>query len=87
MLEGADLRKLAPVKEGIIIIGNESKGISDAILARCSNRITIPRHGEAESLNAAVATGIILSILIGFFEVNKQKRSIFLYYDPLGIVH
>lgn len=64
VLEGADLRKLSPVKEGIIIIGNESKGISEAILARCSNRITIPRHGEAESLNAAVATGIILSHII-----------------------
>ena len=65
VLEGVDLRKLPPVKEGIIIIGNESKGISDAILARCSNRITIPRHGQAESLNAAVATGIILSHLVG----------------------
>jgi RNA methyltransferase, TrmH family len=65
VLEGADLRKLPPVKEGIIIIGNESKGISDAILARCSNRITIPRHGQAESLNAAVATGIILSHIVG----------------------
>jgi TrmH family RNA methyltransferase len=64
VLEGTDLRKLPPVKEGIIIIGNESKGISDAILARCSNRITIPRHGQAESLNAAVATGIILSHII-----------------------
>jgi TrmH family RNA methyltransferase len=65
VLDGADLRKLPPVKEGIIIIGNESKGISEAILARCSNRITIPRHGMAESLNAAVATGIILSHLVG----------------------
>lgn len=64
VLDGTDLRKLSPVKEGIIIIGNESKGISDAILARCSNRITIPRYGEAESLNAAVATGIILSHII-----------------------
>lgn len=64
VLEGADLRKVPPVKEGIIIIGNESKGISDAILARCSNQITIPRHGQAESLNAAVATGIILSHII-----------------------
>lgn len=64
VLEGTDLRKQPPIKEGIIIIGNESKGISDAILARCSNRITIPRHGQAESLNAAVATGIILSHII-----------------------
>src|ERR1044072_6880989 len=64
VLEGTDLRKQPPIKEGIIIIGNESKGISDAILARCSNRITIPRHGQAESLNSAVATGIILSHII-----------------------
>lgn len=64
ILDGTDLRKQPPIKEGIIIIGNESKGISDAILARCSNRITIPRHGQAESLNAAVATGIILSHLV-----------------------
>ena len=65
VLEGTDLRKHPHIKEGIIIIGNESKGISDAVLARCSNRITIPRHGQAESLNAAVATGIILSHLVG----------------------
>jgi TrmH family RNA methyltransferase len=61
VLNGTDLRQLPPVKEGIIIIGNESKGISDEVLAVSRNRITIPRHGQAESLNAAVATGIILS--------------------------
>jgi TrmH family RNA methyltransferase len=61
VLNGTDLRQLPPVKEGIVIIGNESKGISDAVLALSRNRITIPRYGQAESLNAAVATGIILS--------------------------
>ena len=61
VLNGTDLRKLGPIKEGVIIIGNESKGISTDMLALCRNRITIPRYGEAESLNAAVATGIILS--------------------------
>lgn len=65
VLDGTDLRKLPPIKEGIIIIGNESKGISDEVLALCSNKITIPRHGQAESLNAAVATGIILSHITG----------------------
>ncbi|HEX6430953.1 MAG TPA: RNA methyltransferase [Niastella sp.] len=61
VLNGTDLRTLPPIKEGIIIIGNESKGVSDEVLALTRNRITIPRHGKAESLNAAVATGIILS--------------------------
>jgi TrmH family RNA methyltransferase len=65
VLNGTDVRKLPPLKEGIIIIGNESKGISDALLALSRNRITIPRHGKAESLNAAVATGIILSHITG----------------------
>jgi TrmH family RNA methyltransferase len=63
VLHGTDLRKVRPIKEGIIIIGNESKGISEELLALCRNRITIPRQGQAESLNAAVATGIILSHL------------------------
>ena len=64
VLHGTDLRKMPPVKEGVIIIGNESKGISEELLALCRNRITIPRQGHAESLNAAVATGIILSHII-----------------------
>jgi TrmH family RNA methyltransferase len=65
VLNGTDLRKQPAIKEGIIIIGNESKGISDEVLALSRNRITIPRHGQAESLNAAVATGIILSHITG----------------------
>jgi TrmH family RNA methyltransferase len=66
VLDGTNLRDLPLVKEGIIIIGNESKGISDGVLSLSSHRITIPRKGQAESLNAAVATGIILSHLTPF---------------------
>jgi RNA methyltransferase, TrmH family len=65
VLKGTDLRQQPPIKEGIIIIGNESKGISADVLALCRNRLTIPRYGQAESLNAAVATGIILSHITG----------------------
>ncbi len=50
-----------PITEGAIIIGNESKGISENILALANEKITITRRGKAESLNAAIATGIILS--------------------------
>ncbi len=59
-LNGESLQSLSGLKEGIIIIGNESKGISPALLAKANKKITIERLGEAESLNAAVATGIIL---------------------------
>ena len=60
-LNGKNVSKLKGLKEGIIVIGNESKGISDAVLQLCTEKITIPKTGEAESLNAAVAAGIILS--------------------------
>ena len=62
-LEGDNLFSCAPLKEAVIVIGNESRGASPALMSRASRRITIPRYGHAESLNAAVATGIILSRL------------------------
>lgn len=64
-LEGKDLRSFGKLKEGILIIGNEAHGISDEIMELVDERITIPRIGEAESLNAAVAAGIIVNSLIG----------------------
>jgi len=63
VLEGKDLYKAERISRGWIVIGNESKGIRPALLEHATNRITIPRVGQAESLNAAVATGIILSHL------------------------
>ncbi len=62
-LNGNNLFLLNKIKGGIILIGNESKGISENLLLLAAERITIPKHGEAESLNAAVACGIILSHL------------------------
>jgi len=49
----------------VLVIGNESKGISPAVFEKVTQRITIPRIGQAESLNAAVATGILLSHMRG----------------------
>jgi len=63
MLEGKDITKMNSMKEGLIVVGNESKGIDERIIALANEKITIPRIGQAESLNAAVATGIILSHL------------------------
>ncbi len=44
---------------GCIVIGNEAKGISPEVLARCHRKVIIPMPGPAESLNAAVAAGIL----------------------------
>ena len=51
-------------KSGTLIIGNESNGLSDEVLAACDVRLHIPRFGKAESLNAAIATGIFLDTMI-----------------------
>jgi TrmH family RNA methyltransferase len=64
-LDGQSIREMSAPEEAMILIGNESKGISRELLDLCSGRITIPGKGGAESLNAAVATGIILSHLVG----------------------
>ncbi len=63
-LEGQNVTAMKKISEGLIVIGNESKGISPRILELVDVKITVPRIGNAESLNAAVATGIILSHVV-----------------------
>lgn len=62
-LEGDSIYDQPPAARGFLLIGNESRGISEGLLERATHRITIPRTGAAESLNAAVATAILLSHL------------------------
>src|SRR6185295_2265950 len=57
-LNGKHVDNFMGLKEGIILIGNESRGISYEIMQMAIEKITIPKTGHAESLNAAVATGI-----------------------------
>ncbi len=63
-LDGDNIYNLKDVKPGILVIGNESKGISAAVMQQATRKITIPRIGGAESLNAAVSAGIICALLI-----------------------
>jgi TrmH family RNA methyltransferase len=64
MLGGKSLYEIQKLQEAIIVIGNESNGIRENLLPYIHKSITIPRMGKAVSLNAAVATGIILSHII-----------------------
>ncbi|MFV0605981.1 MAG: TrmH family RNA methyltransferase [Niabella sp.] len=64
MLEGIPLKSYGCISNGLLVIGNESKGIRAPIVPYLSQKITIERFGQAESLNAAVATGIILSHIV-----------------------
>ncbi len=47
-------------EKSAIVIGNEANGVSEKVLELADERIKIPMEGKTESLNAAVATGIIL---------------------------
>ena len=61
VLDGQSMYEMQPPETGILMIGNESKGIREDVQSLINHRITIPRTGQAESLNAAVALGILLS--------------------------
>jgi len=63
-MDGENIYKMDLPQEGIIVMGNEANGISEAIENGIKKRITIPRFGalqKTESLNVATATSIILS--------------------------
>lgn len=62
-LQGRPLDRAAlPDGPSVLLIGNESRGIGPEAMAQVSHPILIPnRGGTAESLNAAVATGILLN--------------------------
>ena len=56
-------------KKSAIVIGNEANGVSEEVLNEATDRIKIPMAGKTESLNAAVATSVIL------YEAYRQKIS------------
>lgn len=51
------------------LIGNEGNGLTDATAEMADQYIRIPMGGQLESLNAAMAAGILM------YEVNRQRRS------------
>lgn len=59
-LSGKSVHDEPFARGGLLVIGNESNGISPAVEQFVRHRISIPGSGNAESLNAAIATGIIL---------------------------
>lgn len=63
LLDGASIYDTDFGQQGFIVLGNEGNGISDQIKSVISKSITIPRFGEAESLNVAVSAAIICSEL------------------------
>jgi TrmH family RNA methyltransferase len=62
-LEGSDVHVLPPVSDAVVVLGSEGQGLSEGVRALVTQRITIPRHGGAESLNAAAAAAIVFDNL------------------------
>jgi TrmH family RNA methyltransferase len=60
VLGGKEISAYKFPSNGVLVIGNESTGIRNEISVLLSDKIMIPRFGQAESLNAAIATGIFL---------------------------
>lgn len=60
-LQGEDLKGKIHLTKAFLLIGNESRGVSPDLENLAAKRLRIPSKGRAESLNAAVATGILLS--------------------------
>ena len=60
-LSGADFYARPDAGERfVLVIGNEARGISDAVREAADCRVKLPMRGGAESLNAAVAAGIMM---------------------------
>ncbi len=61
LLEGKNVYQTSLSPKGILVLGNEGKGITSAIQQIIDHPISIPRFGEAESLNVSTAGAILLS--------------------------
>ncbi len=60
-LHGHPLKQLSVNFPALLLMGNESQGVSELLLRQVTTQVTIPGSGTAESLNVSVATGILLS--------------------------
>ena len=60
LLDGENIHHTNFDDSGYIVIGNEANGISEEISKLITHKITIPKFGGAESLNAGIATAVVL---------------------------
>lgn len=64
LLDGESIYKTQWGTEGLVILGNEGKGISAEVIKKINKPVTIPRVGQAESLNVAVSAAIFCAELV-----------------------
>lgn len=71
LLKGDSIYETNWGNEGLILLGNEGHGISEELIKNITIPVTIPRFGQAESLNVAVSAAIFCSELGR--QINKIK--------------
>ncbi|MEH6857153.1 RNA methyltransferase, partial [Priestia megaterium] len=54
-----------PSNEFALVVGNEGNGVSEKVLEQTDQNLYIPIYGKSESLNVAIASGILLYYLRG----------------------
>ena len=64
VLDGENVYNMKRLDAAVLVIGNESKGISEKVAQMATVKATIPRKGGAESLNAGVSAGILCALLV-----------------------
>ena len=60
-MDGQSVYEFAFDSPTVLVIGSEGRGLSKQTQKLAINVVSIPRNGGAESLNAAMATGIIVA--------------------------
>lgn len=60
VMDGENIHQAELPTDALLVIGNEGQGISKETLALIYKRISIPRLGQAESLNAGVAAAVLM---------------------------
>lgn len=64
----ADVYGFDWVRDTVLVVGSEDRGLAPNVRAHCHEVVAIPGSGRVESLNVAVAAGAILS------EISRQRR-------------
>jgi 23S rRNA (guanosine2251-2'-O)-methyltransferase len=72
--EAIDLFDWQPRFPVCVVFGHEVDGVRPAVLARCPTHVRIPMAGRKESLNVAVAGGIVLYELLRKYRVGCSRR-------------
>ncbi|MGB0260797.1 MAG: TrmH family RNA methyltransferase [Flavobacteriaceae bacterium] len=70
-MSGTSVYETSITTPTILVVGNEGQGLSDAVASQLQKQVSIPRYGRAESLNAAMAAGILMGEITRIQTIQK----------------